>query len=176
MLGDCKEPLKGSFSRCFLGVQYVLLEFLQKNMGDPYYEPTIVTHDMYSLMQRIMYCTCKRIERTACVFRECVFTSVVILVERVHQIAVENAHGAVIACDVVGPYGVLLLQEGVGLLKLHEEQGEQLLEAGMSVKDEESFMGDDSTKRSILTLEWPKLEQVLSRTSHHILGYAHSGL
>ena len=23
----------------------VLLEFLQKNMGDPYYEPTIVVHD-----------------------------------------------------------------------------------------------------------------------------------
>jgi len=23
----------------------VLLEFLQKNIGDPYYEPTIVVHD-----------------------------------------------------------------------------------------------------------------------------------
>ncbi|XP_065913707.1 cleavage and polyadenylation specificity factor subunit 1-like [Dysidea avara] len=80
-------------------------------------------------------------------------------VEKVHQITVDTSHGAVIACDVVGPYGVLLLQEGVGLLKLHEEQGEQLLEAGMSLRDEQSFMGDDNTKGSILTLEWPTLEQ-----------------
>jgi len=83
-----------------------------------------------------------------------------VLVERVHQIAVDATHGAVIACDVVGPYGVLLLQEGVGLLKLHEEQGEQLLEAGMSLRDEESFMSDNSAKGSILTLDWPSLEQV----------------
>jgi len=88
---------------------------------------------------------------------------IVVLVERVHQIAMDTTHGAVIACDVVGPYGVLLLQEGVGLLKLHEEQGEQLLEAGMSLRDEESFMGDSSTKRSILTLDWPSLEQVLTK-------------
>ena len=79
------------------------------------------------------------------------------LVDRVHQITVDGNHGAVISCDVAGPYGVLLLQEGVGLLRLHEEQSEQLMEAGMSMEDEQSFVANDNGP--ILTLDWPKLDQ-----------------
>ena len=69
----------------------------------------------------------------------------------------DSNHGTVISCDVAGPYGVLLLEEGVGLLRLHEEQSEQLMEAGMSMEDEQSFVA--SGNKSILTLDWPKLDQ-----------------
>ena len=78
-------------------------------------------------------------------------------VERIQQIAVDGNHGAVLSCDVAGPYGVLLLQDGVGLLRLHEEQSEQLMEAGMSMEDEQSFVANNDGL--ILTLDWPKLDQ-----------------
>ena len=87
------------------------------------------------------------------------------LVERVHQITLDGNHGAVVSCDVAGPYGVLLLQEGVGLLRLHEGQGEQLMEAGMSMDDEQSFSANDGGQ--ILTLDWPKLDQQVSNLSNH---------
>ena len=34
---------------------YVLLEFWQKNHGDPYYEPTIVVHDYELLMECVQF-------------------------------------------------------------------------------------------------------------------------
>lgn len=77
-----------------------------------------------------------------------------------HHITVDGIHGPVISCDVAGPYGVLLLQEGVGLLRLHEEQSEQLMEAGMSMDDDQSFLANNDV--SILTLDWPKLDQQVS--------------
>lgn len=86
-----------------------------------------------------------------------IILSLYFLAERIHQIAVDGNRGAVISCDVAGPYGVLLLQEGVGLLRLHEEQSEQLMEAGMSMEDEQSFVANNDG--SILTLDWPKLDQ-----------------
>lgn len=87
-------------------------------------------------------------------------------VERLHQIAIDGNHGAVTSCDVAGPYGVLLLQEGVGLLRLHEEQSEQLMEAGMSMDDEQSFSANDDAG-SILTLDWPKLDQQVSNHGNY---------
>ena len=138
-------------------------------VGNFFHCPT--TSGRYVCLYNVCTCVCVHVRICVCT---CVYVYVrafillmyiVVLVEKVHQITVDTSHGAVIACDVVGPYGVLLLQEGVGLLKLHEEQGEQLLEAGMSLRDEQSFMGDDNTKGSILTLEWPTLEQV--RMYHH---------
>lgn len=86
-------------------------------------------------------------------------------VERMHQITLDGNHGAVVSCDVAGPYGVLLLQEGVGLLRLHEEQSEQLMEAGMSMEDEQSFSANNTG--SILTLDWPKLDQQVSNYGNH---------
>ena len=38
------------FSLWMLGFRCVLLEFC-KNMGDPYYEPTVVVHDKQKLME-----------------------------------------------------------------------------------------------------------------------------
>lgn len=81
--------------------------------------------------------------------------------ERIHQISLDSSnYGSVMSCDVAGSYGVLLLQEGVGLLRLHEEQSEQLMEAGMSMDDEQSFTANDSG--AILTLDWPQLDQQVS--------------
>ena len=80
--------------------------------------------------------------------------------ERIHQITLDSNHGQVMSCDVAGPYAVLLMQEGVGLLRLHEEQNEQLMEAGMSMDNEQSFAVNDNG--SILTLDWPKLDQQVS--------------